>query len=136
MRMLAAWRKNSASYHQAAILDSFRKILVVAGFAIDTLESGWEALGLVQKNKYGFVLTDLKMPEMDGLDVVKGLEHFSPETDVIVITGYATIESAVDAMEYGAMDVVCFYGIRAGLCELLTIFVGRFLGASRADAVR
>ncbi|RPH33801.1 response regulator, partial [bacterium] len=91
---------------EPVILDSFRKILVVAGYAIDTLESGREALGLVQKNKYDFVFTDLKMPEMDGLDVVKGVKHFSPETDVIVITGYATVESAVDAMKYGAMDYV------------------------------
>jgi CheY-like chemotaxis protein len=91
---------------EAVILDSFRKILVVAGYAIDTVESGREALGLVQKNKYDFVFTDLKMPEMDGLDVVKGVKHFSPETDVIVITGYATIESAVNAMKFGAMDYV------------------------------
>ncbi len=91
---------------EPVILDSFRKILVVAGYAIDTVESGREALGLVQKNKYDFVFTDLKMPEMDGLDVVKGVKHFSPETDVIVITGYATIESAVNAMKYGAMDYV------------------------------
>src|SRR5512139_1399857 len=91
---------------EAVILDSFRKILVVAGYAIDTVQSGREALGLVQKHKYDFVFTDLKMPEMDGLDVVKGVKHFSPETDVIVITGYATIESAVDAMKFGAMDYV------------------------------
>lgn len=91
---------------EAVVLDSFRKILVVAGYSIDTVESGREALGLVQKNKYDFVFTDLKMPEMDGLDVVKGVKHFSPETDVIVITGYATIESAVDAMKFGAMDYV------------------------------
>jgi CheY-like chemotaxis protein len=91
---------------EAIILDSFRKILVVAGYAIDTVESGREALGLVQKNKYDFVFTDLKMPEMDGLDVVKGVKHFSPETDVIVITGFATIETAVNAMKYGAMDYV------------------------------
>ncbi len=91
---------------ESVVLDSFRKILVVAGYAIDTLESGREALGLVQKHKYDFVFTDLKMPEMDGLDVVKGVKYFSPETDVIVITGYATIESAVNAMKYGAMDYV------------------------------
>jgi len=91
---------------EPVILDSFRKILVVAGYSIDTVESGREALGLVQKNKYDFVFTDLKMPEMDGLDVVKGVKHFSPESDVIVITGYATIESAVNAMKYGAMDYV------------------------------
>jgi CheY-like chemotaxis protein len=91
---------------EAIVLDSFRKILVAAGYAIDTVESGREALGLVQRNKYDFVFTDLKMPEMDGLDVVKGAKHFSPESDVIVITGYATIESAVSAMKFGAMDYV------------------------------
>ncbi len=91
---------------EAVILDSFRKILVVAGYTIETVQSGREALGLVQKNRYDFVFTDLKMPEMDGLDVVKGVKHFSPETDVIVITGFATIESAVDAMKFGAMDYV------------------------------
>jgi CheY-like chemotaxis protein len=91
---------------EAIVLDSFRKILVAAGYAIDTVESGREALGLVQKNTYDFVFTDLKMPEMDGLDVVKGVKHYSPETDVVVITGYATIESAVNAMKWGAMDYV------------------------------
>jgi len=91
---------------EAIVLDSFRKILVAAGYAIDTVESGREALGLVQKHKYDFVFTDLKMPEMDGLDVVKGVKHYSPETDVVVITGYATIESAVNAMKWGAMDYV------------------------------
>ncbi|MDZ7267699.1 MAG: response regulator [candidate division KSB1 bacterium] len=91
---------------EPVVLDSFRKILVVAGYAVDTVESGREALGLVQKYKYDFVFTDLKMPEMDGLDVVKGVKHFSPETDVVVITGYATIESAVNAMKFGALDYV------------------------------
>ena len=88
------------------VLDSFRKILVAAGYAVDTVENGLEALGLVQKNKYDFVFTDLKMPGMDGLDVVKGVKHYSPETDVVMITGYATIDSAVSAMKFGAMDYV------------------------------
>jgi FixJ family two-component response regulator/glycine cleavage system H lipoate-binding protein len=91
---------------ETIVLDSFRKILVAAGYAIDTVESGREALGLVQKHKYDFVFTDLKMPEMDGLDVVKGVKHYSAESDVVVITGYATIESAVNAMKWGAMDYV------------------------------
>jgi CheY-like chemotaxis protein len=91
---------------EAIVLDSFRKILVAAGYSIDTVENGREALGLVQKHKYDFVFTDLKMPEMDGLDVVKGVKHYSPESDVVVITGYATIESAVNAMKWGAMDYV------------------------------
>jgi CheY-like chemotaxis protein len=91
---------------EGIVLDSFRKILVGAGYSIDTVETGREALGVVQKHKYDFVFTDLKMPEMDGLDVVKGVKHYSPDTDVVVITGYATIESAVNAMKWGAIDYV------------------------------
>jgi CheY-like chemotaxis protein len=91
---------------EAIVLDSFRKILVLEGYSIDTVETGKEALGLIQKNDYDFVFTDLKMPEMDGLDVVKAVKHLRPDIDVIMITGYATIESAVDSMKYGAMDYV------------------------------
>ena len=91
---------------EAIILDSFRKILVVAGYSIDTVEKGREALGLILKNDYDFVFTDLKMPEMDGLEVTKAVKHLRPDVDAIVITGYASIETAVETMKYGAMDYV------------------------------
>jgi len=88
------------------ILDSFRKILVTNGYNIDTVETGKEALGLIKKYDYDFVFTDLKMPEMDGLQVTKAVKHVRPDIDVIVITGYATIETAVETMKHGAMDYV------------------------------
>lgn len=91
---------------EAIVLDSFRKILVVAGYSIDTVERGAEALGLIRKHDYDFVFTDLKMPEMDGLEVTKAVKHLRPDIDVIVITGYASIETAVETMKYGAMDYV------------------------------
>jgi len=91
---------------EAIILDSFRKILAVAGYSIDTVEKGREALGLLLKRDYDFVFTDLKMPEMDGLEVTKAVKHLRPDIDVIVITGYASIETAVETMKYGAMDYV------------------------------
>ena len=91
---------------EAIILDSFRKILVVAGYSIDTVEKGREALGLIRERDYDFVFTDLKMPEMDGLEVTKAVKHLRPDIDVIVITGYASIETAVETMKYGAMDYV------------------------------
>ena len=91
---------------EGIVLDSFRKILVLAGYSVDTVETGPEALGLVQKNDYDFVFTDLKMPDMDGIEVTKAVKHLRPDIDVIVITGYATIESAVETMKYGAMDYV------------------------------
>ena len=88
------------------VLSSFRKILVLAGYSVDTVETGPEALGLIQKHDYDFVFTDLKMPDMDGVEVTKAVKHLRPDIDVIVITGYATIETAVETMKYGAMDYV------------------------------
>ena len=88
------------------VLDSFRKILVLAGYSVDTVETGPEALSLVRNREYEFVFADLKMPGMDGLDVVKAVKHLRPEVDAAIITGYATVESAVSAMKYGAMDYV------------------------------
>ena len=91
---------------ETVILDSFRKILVLDGYAVDTVENGKEALGLVQIHSYDFVFTDLKMPGMDGVEVTKAVKHIRPDIDVIIITGYATVETAVECMKYGAMDYV------------------------------
>lgn len=91
---------------EPVVLDSFRRILVLAGFSIDTVETGQEAIGLVRKRDYDFLFADLKMPGMNGLDVTKAVKHLRPDMDVVIITGYATIESAVAAMKFGAMDYV------------------------------
>ncbi|MEK6571021.1 MAG: response regulator [Bacteroidota bacterium] len=91
---------------EKVILDSFRKILVLDGYSVDTVMIGQEALGLVQAHHYDFVFTDLKMPEMSGEDVAKAVKHLRPDIDVIIITGYATVESAVECMKYGAMDYI------------------------------
>ncbi len=88
------------------ILDSFRKTLVLAGYSIDTVEEGSEALGLIRKHDYDFVFTDLRMPGMDGVEVTKAVKHLRPDIDVIIITGYASIESAVETVKFGAMDYV------------------------------
>jgi CheY-like chemotaxis protein len=91
---------------EPVVLDSFRKILVLAGYDVDTVENGPEALGLVQRRDYDLVFTDLKMPGMDGIEVVKGVRHLRPDVDVAVITGFGTIESAVETMQHGAVDYV------------------------------
>lgn len=88
------------------ILDSFRKILVLDGYSVDTVNSGPEAVNLIKSNHYDFVFTDLKMPEMDGVDVTKVVKNLRPDIDVIIITGYATVETAVECMKFGAMDYV------------------------------
>jgi CheY-like chemotaxis protein/glycine cleavage system H lipoate-binding protein len=91
---------------EPVILDSFRKILVLAGFSVDTVENGPEALTLLRARDYDFLFTDLKMPEMDGVEVVKAAKHLRPDMDVVVITGYGTIETAVETMQFGAVDYV------------------------------
>ena len=91
---------------EEVILDSFRKILVLDGYSVDTVETGQEALGLIQARDYDFVFTDLKMPAMSGTEVAKSVKHLRPDIDVVIITGYATVESAVECMKHGAMDYV------------------------------
>jgi CheY-like chemotaxis protein len=91
---------------EAVLLDSFRRILVLDGYCVDTVENGKEALGLIQTHSYDFVFTDLKMPEMDGLEVTKSVKHLRPDIDVVIITGFATVETAVECMKFGAMDYV------------------------------
>lgn len=91
---------------EQVILDSFRKILVLDGYSVDTVQTGQEALGLLQTHHYDFVFTDLKMPAMSGVDVTKSVKHLRPDIDVVIITGYATVETAVECMKVGALDYV------------------------------
>ncbi|MFA7419732.1 MAG: response regulator [Melioribacteraceae bacterium] len=88
------------------ILDSFRKILVLDGYSVDTVNSGPEAFNLIKTNHYDFLFTDLKMPDMSGTEVAKTVKYLRPDIDVVIITGYATVETAVECMKYGAMDYV------------------------------
>jgi CheY-like chemotaxis protein len=91
---------------EAVVLDGFRKILVLQGFSVDTVESGPEALTLLREQSYEILFTDLKMPGMDGVEVVKAAKHLRPDVDVAVITGFGTIETAVETMAFGAVDYV------------------------------
>ena len=91
---------------EEVILNSFRKVLVMDGYSVDTVETGQEALGLIQTHQYDFVFTDLKMPAMPGTEVAKSVKHLRPDIDVVIITGFATVESAVECMKYGAIDYV------------------------------
>ncbi len=119
---------------EPVVLDSFRRILVLEGFSVDTVETGPEALGLVQRRDYDFVFTDLKMPGMDGVEVVKAVKHLRPDVDVVVITGYATIETAVETLQQGA----CEYVQKPFTAEELADFAKKLLikRQARLDAQR
>jgi DNA-binding NtrC family response regulator len=76
------------------------------GLDTDTAMNGEEALAKVKANDYSLILLDLKMPGMDGMQVLRLIREVRPEVRVIVITAYGTVESAVEAMKLGTVDFV------------------------------
>ncbi|MCZ7665599.1 MAG: response regulator [Thermoleophilia bacterium] len=76
------------------------------GFPVETAINGEEALAKLEEKDYGMLLLDLKMPGMDGLEVLHRIRERRPRTYVIIITAHGTIESAVEAMKLGAVDFI------------------------------
>ncbi|MDI6686593.1 MAG: sigma-54 dependent transcriptional regulator [Desulfobacterales bacterium] len=79
-------------------------LLAREGHEVTSASGGKEALGFCKKHKFDLAITDLKMPKVDGIDVLKAIKEISPETMVILITAYASGETAVAAMREGAYD--------------------------------
>lgn len=79
-------------------------ILSDLGYRIASCSNGMEALEYLDKNIVDLVLTDLKMPVMDGVELIKRIKEKNERIDVIVLTAYGSIESAVDSIKYGAKD--------------------------------
>lgn len=73
---------------------------------VETAAGGEEALITLEKEEVDLVLLDLRMPGMDGLDVLRRLRHTHPEMQVIIITAHGTVERAVEAMRLGAVDFI------------------------------
>lgn len=74
------------------------------GYIAEAVENGYKALELVKKEEFDLAIVDLKMPGMDGIELLKQLNVINPKLPVIIITAYATIDSAVMAMKEGAAD--------------------------------
>lgn len=88
------------------IRDASERILSRIGFQLYTAKRGEEALQIFQEAHPAIVLLDLKMPGMDGMEVLKHLRGLDPSIQVIIITGYATVETAIEAMKQGAYDFI------------------------------
>ncbi len=84
--------------------DACKDTLARSGHDIDLAESGTKGLSLLNRWAYDVVLLDLRMPEMDGMNVLRQIKEQDPETVVIVISGYGSVTSAVEAMKLGAFD--------------------------------
>jgi len=83
-----------------------RDLLEEAGYTVRTAKSGEEALQLIRVATYDIIITDLRLSGMYGLEVVKEVRAIDPGIDVIVMTGYASVNSAVESMKAGAIDYI------------------------------
>lgn len=84
-----------------SIVDQF---LSRCGFNVTTERSGLKAIDMVREDHYMAVFSDLIMPEISGMELLKQIKKVSPETEVIVVSGYGTIEAAIEAMKLGSYD--------------------------------
>lgn len=73
-------------------------------FSVDTAASGTEALKKLAERSYAVMLLDLRIPGMDGMEVLKRVPEIRPEVKVVIITAYGSVEAAVEAMKLGAVD--------------------------------
>lgn len=87
-----------------AILDVISEILAAHGFAVDIALDGTLAIDKINDRFYDIILTDLAMPGKDGMEILRHITQNSPESICIIITGYGTIENAVEAIRLGAFD--------------------------------
>ena len=86
--------------------DSLAKVLQGEGFHVFPASDGEEALDTLRKEYIHLVITDLKMPRMDGVELLKVAKTIRPEVEVILITGYGTVDTAVTSMKDGAFDYI------------------------------
>jgi two-component system response regulator HydG len=86
--------------HAEAMADSLRSV----GFECTVAGSGPEGAELLDVGTYEIVITDLKMPELGGLEILAKVKQVQPDAEVILVTGHGTIESAVEAMQRGAFN--------------------------------
>ena len=91
---------------EAVIREGVKRILENSGFSVETCATGRMALEMIQEQEFQMVITDLKMPGMGGMEVLKTIKILQPEVPVIIITGYSTVDTAVEAMKNGAIDYV------------------------------
>ena len=88
------------------ILEIIADILREGGYAVDTAPDGVMAIRHIDAESYDLVITDLNLPEIDGMMVLKHVVDQSPDTMCIILTGYGTIKSAVEAIKTGAFDYI------------------------------
>src|SRR3989338_4996595 len=85
---------------------SLSDALKIEGYNIHSVASGYDGLKAIRETSYDVIITDLKLPEVDGLQILKACKQYSPGAKVLMITAFGSVETAVEAMKQGAYDYV------------------------------
>jgi DNA-binding response OmpR family regulator len=85
---------------------TMRESLEPLGIPVETASSGEEALKLLEEDRFGMIFLDLKLPVMDGMEVLRWLKEKRPRIRTIIITAHGTVDTAVEAMKLGAVDFI------------------------------
>jgi DNA-binding NtrC family response regulator len=85
---------------------SCQRVLEPAGYSVKTAANGEAGFTLLKNHTFDLVITDLMMPDMDGLEVLRKIRETWPETEVVIMTGYGTVKTAVRAMKIGVFDYI------------------------------
>ncbi|RMD51292.1 MAG: sigma-54-dependent Fis family transcriptional regulator [Ignavibacteria bacterium] len=89
---------------EKAIRESLEMFLTDEGYDVSTAEDGLKALDLIKEETFDLVITDIKMPNLDGMELIEKGSEISPDTFFIIITAYASVKTAIDALRHGAYD--------------------------------
>lgn len=110
-----------------AILELVREYLAEVGYRVEVADNGLQALERIKAQPYAIVFTDIKMPDIDGLDLLSAIKEYRPETEVIIVTGHGSMESAIKAMKFGSYD----YLQKPFKLNVLKIIIDRILDAKK-----
>jgi DNA-binding NtrC family response regulator len=88
------------------VLDSVSKILTEENYSVEVSLNGRQGRDMALETDYDVILTDIRMPDMGGMRVLRDIKRAKPALPVVIITGYATVRSAVQAMKLGAADYI------------------------------
>ena len=81
-----------------------RDVLSDGGYRVEVAASGEEGVGLVEGTFYDLVILDIRMPGISGVEVLKVIKRIRPASEVVMITGYASVSAAAESMKYGAFE--------------------------------
>lgn len=91
---------------EKSIRNSLKEILEYENYKVDEAPDGIEGIKLAEKEKYDIIFSDIKMPRMDGMEVLDKLQQITPDTPIVMISGHGTIDTAVEAIKKGAFDFI------------------------------